>query len=183
MVNIGKKIKGFRIKNELTIQELSDRIGLSTALLSQLERGIGNPTISALDTIATALGTTVSELLAAEIENKDLVVRKNERKIVFDGNNKHIMYSILSDKVVNTSFDVMVIQLEPYAQTDSRFRQHPEEESVLVLEGEMTFEFDNESITLYEGDTIRILSNRGHMISNNTDKRCVALNIKSKLRY
>ena len=45
---IGKKINQFRKEKKLTIKEFSDLSGISTALVSQLERGIGNPTLSVL---------------------------------------------------------------------------------------------------------------------------------------
>ena len=46
---IGKKINQFRKEKKLTIKEFSDLSGISTALVSQLERGIGNPTLSVLN--------------------------------------------------------------------------------------------------------------------------------------
>ena len=47
-LEIGKKITAYRRKHSLTIRQLAEETGLSSALLSQLERGMGNPTLYAL---------------------------------------------------------------------------------------------------------------------------------------
>lgn len=49
--NIGRKIKTFRNRYGMTIQEMAEQSGVSSSLLSQMERGIGNPTISVLEAV------------------------------------------------------------------------------------------------------------------------------------
>lgn len=183
--DIGKKLKGFRRKNELTIQNFSEQTGISTALLSQLERNMGNPTLSVLETIAEAMETSVSDLLEVEIKNKDLVVRREERKLVFDGDHQLAMYNLVSDQTANSALEMMLITLKPFSETGERFIRHTEEECVFVLKGELTFVFqdEQEEILLREGDTIRILSRRSHMVKNMTDQESVFLNVKNKIRY
>ena len=182
-LSFGKKIKEYRSKNKLTIQELSEKTGISTALLSQLERGKGNPTLSVLSTLAETIGVSLSSLLAEEISNEELVVRRSQWRELYNKDSQHVMYSVLSDKVSNSAFDVMMISLKPRACSEEKFMQHVEEESLIVLEGELCVKFDEEEIELKEGDTIRILSNRKHVLVNRSDKDAVALNIKSNLKY
>lgn len=52
---IGEKIAEYRRKNGLTLRDFAKQTNLSTALLSQLERNIGNPTLSILSTLAEAM--------------------------------------------------------------------------------------------------------------------------------
>lgn len=52
---IGEKIAEYRRKNGLTLRDFAKQTNLSTALLSQLERNIGNPTLSILSTLAEAI--------------------------------------------------------------------------------------------------------------------------------
>ena len=66
----------------MTIKEMAQMTGLSSALLSQLERNIGNPTLSALSAIAHTLNVPLSDLVQERVENKELILRKNERRRV-----------------------------------------------------------------------------------------------------
>ena len=52
-----------------------------------------------------------------------------------------------------------------------------------ILEGEVSIIFENEEFLLREGDTIRILPNRGHKFRNDMDKDVKVLFIKSKPNY
>ena len=63
---IGSRLSGYRKAHGLTIKEMAVKTGLSTALLSELERGIGNPTLSVLEILAGTMGISVSALLEQE---------------------------------------------------------------------------------------------------------------------
>ena len=77
---IGEKIAEYRRKNGLTLRDFAKQTNLSTALLSQLERNIGNPTLSILSTLAEAMGISVSELVEQKVENAEMILRKEQRK-------------------------------------------------------------------------------------------------------
>ena len=77
---IGKKINQFRKEKKLTIKEFSDLSGISTALVSQLERGIGNPTLSVLRQVCRTLEISMSSLFFEEIDNASLICRSSERE-------------------------------------------------------------------------------------------------------
>jgi len=53
---IGEVIRGTRKTKGLTLKQFSRRSGLSLSLLSQVERGMSSPTVSALYRMANALG-------------------------------------------------------------------------------------------------------------------------------
>ena len=58
-----------------------------------------------------------------------------------------------------------------------------QEELAFILEGEVSIIFENEEFLLREGDTIRILPNRGHKFRNDKDSDVKVLFIKSKPNY
>ena len=62
-VIIGKKIKFFREKNNLTQQELADLIGGERQYVSKLEKGKKNMTLDNLDRIIIALKCTQEDFL------------------------------------------------------------------------------------------------------------------------
>lgn len=69
-MDIGKKIKSLRKKKGLTLQELSQRSGVSPGYISMLERGFKkSPTIEVLKKLAAGLEVNLSELIGEEIVN------------------------------------------------------------------------------------------------------------------
>jgi transcriptional regulator with XRE-family HTH domain len=61
---LGALIRAQRVTAGLTLRELSERTKVSNAYLSQIERGLHEPSISVLGAIAAALGVTLEALLA-----------------------------------------------------------------------------------------------------------------------
>ena len=51
-IQIGKKVSAYRRQHNMTIKDFSEISGVSTALLSQIERDIANPSLSVLSAIA-----------------------------------------------------------------------------------------------------------------------------------
>lgn len=56
---IGAALRAKREQSGLTIYEVGERAGVTGAYVSALERGNGNPTISVLQKIATAVGADI----------------------------------------------------------------------------------------------------------------------------
>ena len=60
MMDIGKKLKNLRIRNDLTLEELASRSELTKGFLSQVERNLTSPSISTLEDLLEALGTNLA---------------------------------------------------------------------------------------------------------------------------
>lgn len=61
--NLSQNIKKFRVGRGWSQEDLSEHSGLHRTYISGLERGTRNPTLGVLQSLADALGTSVSELL------------------------------------------------------------------------------------------------------------------------
>jgi transcriptional regulator with XRE-family HTH domain len=60
---VGRAMKARREELKLTLRALASRSGISSSMISDIERGEKSPTIATLSTLATALGTPISALL------------------------------------------------------------------------------------------------------------------------
>jgi transcriptional regulator with XRE-family HTH domain len=60
---LGALLRAQRLAAELSLRELSERTNVSNAYLSQLERGLHEPSLTVLRAIATALGMPLGSLL------------------------------------------------------------------------------------------------------------------------
>src|SRR6266568_989110 len=77
---IGERIARERALHGLSIEELARRAGVSNGLLSQIERGIGNPSLSTLLGLAKALEMPLGSFFAGASDDSDVVVRARGRK-------------------------------------------------------------------------------------------------------
>ena len=183
-LKIGKKISEYRRVHNLTIKEFSELTNLSSALLSQLERGMGNPSLSALQSIASALNVSLSSLFEEDITNESLILRREDRKTIYNPDQKHVLYDVLTPSPINSTVELLLMNLSANSNTYVNYSTHIEEELAFILEGEVYIIFnDEEEFLLREGDTIRILPNREHKFRNSTDNDVKVLFIKSKPNY
>lgn len=77
-MDIGKRIRQLRIKNDLTLEELASRCELTKGYLSQLERNLASPSIQTLEDITEALGYTMSSFFAEDKEEKIVFTASDE---------------------------------------------------------------------------------------------------------
>jgi transcriptional regulator with XRE-family HTH domain len=59
---LAARLAALRAAAKLSLQELADKSGVSRSMISSIERVETNPTAVVLDKLATALGTTISQL-------------------------------------------------------------------------------------------------------------------------
>lgn len=163
---IGKYVLNYRKTQGYTIKNFSQITGLSTALLSELERGVGNPTLYVLETLSNTMGISLSTLLEQEIQNLSLVQRKADRLQTLFPDAQHL-YNILAVSPVRSNLELLLLELEPGEQSNQTWSVHPYwEEIAYVVSGSVYILFEDEKIPLYEGDTIRILPDRRHNFMN-----------------
>ena len=86
---IGKFIRELRVKNEMTQQEVAEKIGVTDRAISKWENGRGMPDITLLIPLSEELGITVIELLNREkVYNENnvivnLIKRENKNMEIF----------------------------------------------------------------------------------------------------
>lgn len=63
MVALAENLKRYRNRAKLSQKQLAELIGISCPRISEIESGIGNPTVKTLEKIATALQIEPVDLL------------------------------------------------------------------------------------------------------------------------
>ena len=59
---LGKKIQGLRKDSRLTQEKLAEMTGLDRTYISDIERGVRNPSLKSLQKLAVALKISISDL-------------------------------------------------------------------------------------------------------------------------
>lgn len=61
-MSIGENIKNLRLRNDMTQEQLGDKIGVTVSMISQIERGTKTVTMPTGKLIADVFGCTVDDL-------------------------------------------------------------------------------------------------------------------------
>ncbi|MER5969356.1 MULTISPECIES: helix-turn-helix domain-containing protein [unclassified Streptomyces] len=72
---LGANLRALRTERGLSLSEVARRSGVAKSALSQLEAGLGNPTIQTVFSLSNALKVPVSDLLTERTEPDVLLVR------------------------------------------------------------------------------------------------------------
>jgi len=78
-MDIGIKIRELRHARNLNIKQLSDIVECTPSLISQLERGKTDPSISMLKKIAEALNVNIVDFFMKGVNDEDVVTQKDGR--------------------------------------------------------------------------------------------------------
>ena len=177
---IGKKIRDLRNEKGLTLADLAAKVSVSTSLISQLERGGINPSVSLLKSISDALGIPLASLLEEEeppVEPPSPVLSAKDRKIVtWEGN---IRFHLLS-RGHDLGCEYILSEWPPGSSTGKEKYIHEGVECGVILEGELEVELGDRIYQLKQGDSITHRSDVPHRLSNRGKKMGKGFWVNSK---
>lgn len=168
-INVGQKILEYRKVKNLNIRELSELTNVTPSMLSQIERGLANPSINTLKVIAKALEVPIYTFFITSTNTKDLVVRANERKKMTFPDSKDFTYELLSPDL-SGSIEFMLMTLTHGSHSSEEPMSHEGEEVAFVLKGKIELYMDSEVIVLNKGDSVRLTPLMKHRWNNPFDE-------------
>jgi transcriptional regulator with XRE-family HTH domain len=174
-IRVGEKIKALRESTRLSLKELADLTGFSTALLSQMENHLISPSLGTMIKLAKAFGVKVGDFLGETQGEPFTIVRKDERKKISrfaskDGVKYGYSYESLGFEKKDRHMEPFIVTLEPATVKTSKNSVHEGEEFIFVLEGEMEVVLENHMDVLYPGDSIYYDSTIPHRVQCHQDK-------------
>lgn len=177
MMNVvGTQIRTARKERGLTLEALSEIAQVSAGNVSQIERGIANPSISTLVQLAHALGIPLWQLLNVHDSPKSPVVRADERRR-FDGHGVSgdgATYELLTPDI-HGALEVTYVRTPPGHDTSATPYRHDGEEFGIVLAGTKDVFLDGVKHSLTPGDSIRYSSTIPHWYVNTGTETCVSI--------
>jgi transcriptional regulator with XRE-family HTH domain len=166
------KIKQYRKEQNLTIKELAEQVQITASMLSQIERGLANPSINTMKVIAQALNIPLFKFFLDDDRTNDLVVTPATRKRISLPHAKGIDYELLTPDL-NGVIEFCQFTLDPQKTSSDKPMNHSGEEVALILEGVAHLCFDHSTVTLQAGDSIRIPPETNHKWFNPTEQPLV----------
>lgn len=169
-VEVGKRIREFREDAGLTLQELADRTGYSSALLSQFENRMVSPPLGALIKLSGALGVDVGDFFGEVADQNFILVRSEERVTASrvaskEGVSLGYTYEALGFGLKGHHMEPFVVTLEPVPIREKHLSVHEGEEFIYVLDGRMKIRLGDHTDVLEPGDSIYFKCTTPHHVT------------------
>lgn len=194
-IELGKKIKKISLKKNMKIVELARATGLTSSMISQVERSLISPSIYTLKKISDAFGMTLSSLLdedeqeekkedlvkaedaadvtpAPVVVEKSPVVREYQRKVLSPG--PGVTFYLLNPDL-SGPIEMIYNIYEPGTGTGNEQYTHVGNECGLILEGQLHVTIGDKEYVLEKGDSITFSSELPHSKTNRGEVPCICV--------
>ena len=164
-MDIGHKIKQLRVQNGLTLEELASRSELTKGFLSQLERNLTSPSISTLEDILQALGSSLSDFFKEEKDEQTVFQKKD---FFVDERDDYTINWIVPNTQKN-DMEPILIEI-PQGGKSFSVRPHGGEEFGYVVDGTAVLIAGDKRYVIKKGETFYMTGKDFHYITNEKAK-------------
>lgn len=173
--SIGERLNELRSLHRYSIRGLASKAGVSASLVSDIEKGKVEPSISTLKRLAGAMGTTITYFFSEQAHANGRVIRKQERVLLDGGSNiadsragmesSGVRFELASPKESET-IEAIYGRYEVGATLGDEPYTHEGEEWGMVLTGRLKVIVGDEVYFLEPGDSIWFPSTIPHRMEN-----------------
>ncbi|SDI25801.1 helix-turn-helix domain-containing protein [Natribacillus halophilus] len=164
---IGKNLQRLRKRRGWTFDKMAAQTGISKGMLSQMEKGETQPTVTTVWRIATGLNVSFSSLLKQEEQMLSVVERKDTPDLVEDEGRCRLFLIFPFDP--ETQFETYTMILHPGANYHSLPHAEGIREFITVISGECDITIAEETVTLDEKKSMQFSGNVHHRYVNRTN--------------
>ena len=163
---IGRALRGFRRRQEVTVAELASRTGLSIGMLSKIENGNTSPSLKTLQALATALSMPISAFFSQFEARREVIHTKSGEGIATEETGSLTGHETRLLGHINAPTSGIIAK--PYlvtlhAEADIfPTLQHGGTETIYMLEGEMDYRHGDTLFRLTAGDSLQFDADTPH---------------------
>jgi transcriptional regulator with XRE-family HTH domain len=166
---LGEMLRRAR-QGRYTVEQLGAKANVSSSLISQIERGLGNPSFRTLMKLAQALDLPMPALFGAmgegagEADGERLIVRRDRRRqlvLPHEGRSFELLTPDLT-----SGFVMFLTTLGAGYENSERPSIHPGQEVIHVQEGALEVVYGESTLSLEAGDTMSYDSGVPHWLRN-----------------
>ncbi|TWH82652.1 XRE family transcriptional regulator [Sedimentibacter saalensis] len=175
----GNKVRKLRKHNEMTIDELAEKSGFTSSYISQVERNLIEPSLTALTKICRVFGISPYYFLDETVSVT--VTRKEDRqRLIYPEKNQELEFllPIGNEQKNNMKFSIFKSSIEPGKWDSENFLIIDSDKCVIIIKGKLIVNFADYNEIIEEGDSIYICSNIPHKLFNpseeTTEIMCIA---------
>jgi len=164
-VVIGDQLRQLRTQRGLSLRALATEAGVSATLLSQIERGVTEPSLATLRRLAGVFGSSLATLFEDPAAPELWISRPGERSRLL-GPKGQVAYERLTPG--NGQLEVLRGVLQPGEATAGEPWGHASLECVFVVAGSLTAEVAGVRHTVTGGEAITFDSRQPHRYLNDS---------------
>ena len=169
---LGPLLRAIRNSRHLTIKEVATKAGVSSSLLSQIERNRISPSLDTLLQLLEVYGVPPNKFFKDyETMTRVEIVKRDQRKIY---ERKGFKYETLcgeSQSKGSHSFNAFFLELAPGQKRGDADDGHLGRELGIVISGSAQLIYGGETYEVQAGDTLSFFSQIPHVIKNNGEER------------
>ena len=178
---LGSVVRRMRDERGMSLKQLAALAGVSESFLSQVERGVANPSVASLRRIADGLGTSIGALFDGT-SHGGRVVRAAERRRLVHPKRRWQDFALTPAEA--RRLQVILSVIEPgEGSGDEAYGHESDEECVVVLKGALEFSVAGQTYLLHEGDSLTFESRLPHRNRNPGDTKAEVLWIMTPPSY
>jgi transcriptional regulator with XRE-family HTH domain len=178
---VAEALRHHRRTQQLSLDDLAQRSGVSRAALSQIEGARTNPTLSVLWKIAVGLGMPFQELLGTQASSGPRVLRAGDTPALRTANGQ-MESRLLSPGGSSPGVEVYELRLAPRGSHPSEPHSVGTTETVVVLTGALRMIIDEQSYDLATGDSIFFNADVRHVYESRSSHATRCINVISYTR-
>ena len=179
VINIGEKLKQLRKENNLSIQKLAKRAGVSAAGIYKIESNEMIPTITTLLKIANALDKKVSFFVDEGEPLSDVEYIHSNERMKFPASGFKVIYETIAARLQDCMLQAGVYRVEPGGSSGEEPMAHRGEELALCLRGKVEFIIRGEKYILNKGDSIHFKCSIPHSFNNPGNEQALFVSVVS----
>lgn len=162
---VGGNLRRLRSKRGLSLERLSQRAGVSRAMLSQIELGHSVPTINLLWKISQALGVTFSTLLSEQPARIPVVLTAGTGQLLTNRDGTFTKRALFPFDGPRGS-EFYEVRVEAGVEEPARPQPNGTSENVVVSAGTIELRVEQTVYTLHTGDALLYAADRAHGYRN-----------------
>jgi transcriptional regulator with XRE-family HTH domain len=164
---VGKKLKTIRLKNDMTIQDLAHKSGVSSNMISRIERGLTIPSVEILMKISLVFDKSINYFVEEVKTTHEVVFSSpgSRAKTVYDDSDNMHTESFTSG-LRDPQFTSFFCTVKKGGTSGTSEMYHPGDELIYVLSGTIRIEIVNEVHILNDGDSLSFKSHLPHRWDN-----------------
>lgn len=168
---VGKNIQKFRNAQNLTLNVLSERSGVSKAMLSQIEADKVNPTIATIWKIAQGLGIAIQDILEGTSEpRRKFQLNKYENITILDTEEEGVLIHVLSPLSMVGDLEMYTLRFKPGKALVSEAHFPKSEEFLTLISGRIEVTAGKNISVMEKGDFLTYHCDIEHSIKNIGDE-------------
>lgn len=169
-VKLGPLLRAIRNSRHLTIKEVASKAGVSSSLLSQIERNRISPSLDTLLELLEVYGVSPEKFFKDyETMNRVEIIKKDQRRVYQRKGFKYETLSGYSQSKGNHSFTAFFLELAPGQKRGDEDDGHLGRELGIVVNGVGQLIYGGDVYDISDGDALSFSSQIPHVIKNAGD--------------